>query len=134
MSNTAELFEIDNVRRFRKFWDTCSQHEQAEISKIVKQEMGEEVEVTVSGKELNKQAKEILQFLNAKTGKKFREVDVNLKMIKCRLKTGATVQECKAIIAMKVREWLGGEMEYCLRPSTIFNATKFEMYIGELGG
>jgi uncharacterized phage protein (TIGR02220 family) len=84
-------------------------------------------------KSLKLQAKEVLKFLNEKTGRAYRPVDTNLKLIMARLKTGATVMNCRQVIAKKTREWKGNEtMDEYLRPATLFNATKFEQYMGEL--
>jgi|GEM_PF-1314138 len=83
--------------------------------------------------ELRSQALEVLQFLNLKTGRVYRPVDTNLKLIMARLKTGATVVDCRQVIAKKTREWKGdAKMAEYLRPATLFNATKFEQYMGEL--
>lgn len=83
--------------------------------------------------EIKNQAIEVLNFLNEKTGRVFRPVDTNLKLITARLKSGATVQDCKCVIAKKRRDWIGDEkMSSYLRPATLFNATKFEQYLGEL--
>jgi uncharacterized phage protein (TIGR02220 family) len=89
---------------------------------------------TIRNRELKNQAREVLEFLNFKTGKKFRlESDVNLKMVMARLSSGAPVGKCKQIIAKKTREWKDDEvMSKYLRPATLFNATKFEQYLGEL--
>ncbi|HSW68534.1 MAG TPA: conserved phage C-terminal domain-containing protein [Gammaproteobacteria bacterium] len=79
------------------------------------------------------QAVEVLQFLNEKTGRAYRPVEANLKLIIARLKSGATPSECYQVIAKKSREWGGhAEMDQYLRPATLFNATKFEQYVGEL--
>lgn len=75
----------------------------------------------------------ILDFLNEKTGKNFRAVQVNLEFIQARLREGATVQDCKCVIAMKNREWGTDEsMRKYLRPATLFNRTKFWQYHGEM--
>lgn len=80
-----------------------------------------------------REAVEVLDFLNAKAHRSYRPVDSNLKMIACRLKEGATVGECRAVIAKKCREWGTDEkMAQYLRPATLFNATKFAQYVGEL--
>jgi uncharacterized phage protein (TIGR02220 family) len=56
-----------------------------------------------------------------------------LKLITARLKTGASVADCRQVIAKKTREWQGNpKMDEYLRPATLFNATKFEQYVGEL--
>jgi uncharacterized phage protein (TIGR02220 family) len=99
-------------------------------------------DMRMSGKSLSKnspklslktQAIEILQFLNEKTNRVYRPVDSNIKLIMARLKSGATVMDCRQIIAKKTREWKGNDkMAEYLRPATLFNATKFEQYLGEL--
>lgn len=79
------------------------------------------------------QAIEVLNFLNEKTQRVYRPVDSNLKLIIARLKSGASVMNCRQVIAKKSREWKSNEkMAEYLRPATLFNATKFEQYLGEL--
>lgn len=79
------------------------------------------------------QAVQVLDFLNFKTGRRYQPVDANIRMIAARLKEGATLGECKQVIAKKCREWSGDEkMDEYLRPATLFNATKFAQYVGEL--
>jgi uncharacterized phage protein (TIGR02220 family) len=84
------------------------------------------------------QALEVLTFLNAKTRRHFRGVDKrnrptpNLKFIMARLESGVSVQDCKTVIARKFRDWAPDDkMRSYLRPETLFNATKFEQYLGE---
>lgn len=82
---------------------------------------------------LRAQAVEILSFLNDKAGRAYETVPANIDFIVARLKEGATVEDCRAVIAKKVREWLGDpEMNLYLRPATLFNRTKFAQYKGEL--
>lgn len=82
---------------------------------------------------LKNQAVDVLQFLNEKTGRTYRPVETNLKLITARLRSGATVMDCRQVIAKKTREWKGdAKMAEYLRPATLFNATKFEQYLGEL--
>lgn len=79
------------------------------------------------------QAVEVLNFLNIKTGRNYQPVDANLKLIAARLKEGASVSDCRAVVAKKAREWGTDErMAEYLRPATLFNATKFAQYRGEL--
>jgi uncharacterized phage protein (TIGR02220 family) len=80
---------------------------------------------------LQDQAKEILTFLNEKTKCRFRLEDANVKLVVTRLKSGASVDECRAVIARKYRDWHGTDMQKYLRPATLFNAIKFEQYLGE---
>lgn len=77
-------------------------------------------------------AKEILSFLNAKTGRNYRPVAANLEPIVARIKEGFTPQDIKTVIARKCREWMADDkMAGYLRPATLFNRTKFAQYNGE---
>ena len=74
-----------------------------------------------------------LEFLNLKTGRRYEPVDANLRLIASRLKEGATLQDMKSVIAKKCREWgTDPKMETFLRPKTLFSATNFANYKGEL--
>lgn len=86
-----------------------------------------------NGTHYNPQAREVLDFLNSKTNRRYQPVEANLKLIVARLKEGASVEDCRAVVAKKCREWSGDEkMDEFLRPATLFNATKFAQYRGEL--
>lgn len=76
----------------------------------------------------------ILNYLNDKTGKSYKPTyKSNTSLVAARLKEGATVEECKAVIDSKVNEWLNdSKMSKYLRPATLFNPTKFAQYVGEL--
>lgn len=79
-------------------------------------------------------AKEVLEFLNTKTGRNYQPVPANVDMIVARLKEGSTVDDCRAVVAKKCREWSADEkMVQYLRPATLFNRTKFAQYRGEIG-
>jgi uncharacterized phage protein (TIGR02220 family) len=85
-----------------------------------------------NNRDLKKQAVEILNFLNEKAGKSYRPVEPNLILIFARLKTGASVEDCQKVIMKKTNEWRSDpKMSEYLRPATLFNATKFEQYLGE---
>jgi len=46
----------------------------------------------------------------------------------------SSLSECKAVIDAKVAEWARDpKMAQYLRPNTLFNATKFAQYVGQLG-
>lgn len=79
------------------------------------------------------QAKEVLEYLNTKAGKGFRCKPVNLDPITARLDDGIAAQQLKAIVDAKTQEWLDNPaMSQYLRPSTLFNRTKCEQYLGQL--
>lgn len=79
------------------------------------------------------QAASVLAYLNETTGRDYRPVEANIGLIAARLKEGASVEDCKAVISRKCAEWSGGDMAQYLRPATLFNATKFAQYQGEVG-
>lgn len=82
---------------------------------------------------LQSQAKEVLYFLNKKTGKNFRVSDSNINLIVARLRSGVTVMDCRGVIAKKYRDWKGDKKTAeWLRPKTLFNAINFDQYLGEL--
>jgi len=88
----------------------------------------------LSGKPDRKQAKDILNFLNEKTGRRYEPVDANLKLITARLKEYGP-DKLRQMIALKSRKWINDDnMSQYLRPATLFNATKCAQYIGELNG
>lgn len=88
----------------------------------------------LSGKpDANPLAIEILEFLNRKAGRAYRQTPKNLAFISGCMARGASVADCKQVIAKKVREWTNDpKMDTYLRPKTLFNETNFDQYVGEL--
>lgn len=77
---------------------------------------------------------EILDYLNLKTGSNFKSNSkATQKFINARLKEKYTVEDFKNVIDKKCNDWLNDkQMSQYLRPSTLFNATKFENYYQEV--
>lgn len=105
---------------------------------MICQKCGHDSDVPLNGlnraetRQLTIRAESVLAFLNHKTGKHFQS-EVNVDLIRQRLKGGATEEQCRAVIARKVREWTGDEkMERCLRPATLFARKNFAQYLGDL--
>ena len=74
-------------------------------------------------------AKEILEYLNEKSGRSFKLVASNIKLINSRL-IDFTVEELKSVIDKKCDEWLDDPvMSAYVRPETLFNATKCAGYV-----
>ena len=75
----------------------------------------------------------LLEYLNTKTGSKFRPAKANLDLLTARLAT-ATPEDIRAVIDAKVGEWEDNpDMKKYLRPDTLFGARKFEQYLGQVG-
>ena len=88
----------------------------------------------LSGKpDLKPLAIETLNFLNAKTGHAYKPVDSNLRLITSLLKQGFTPDDIRAVIVTKCRQWAGDpRMADYLRPITLFRASNFANYEGQL--
>lgn len=86
-----------------------------------------------SPKALTVAAIQILDFLNRKAGRQYQAVDTNLDLITALLRKGTTVDQIHGVIAKRCARWKGDpKMEEYLRPSTLFRASKFQDYLGEL--
>ena len=75
---------------------------------------------------------QIIEKLNQLTGSKYRPVESNLKLIRARLTENHSLDEIFDVIEMKSEQWQGGKMAEYLRPATLFNAEKFNQYVGQL--
>jgi uncharacterized phage protein (TIGR02220 family) len=75
----------------------------------------------------------ILDYLNEKTGRRYRPLKATVSLIAARL-SESSIDECRAVIDAKVTAWQHDDkMREYLRPATLFNATKFANYVGEIG-
>ena len=74
---------------------------------------------------------EIIDYLNEKTGKRFKAVDSNKKLIRARWREKYTLEDFKKVIDVKVEKWLGNDMEEYLRPKTLFASSHFDDYLNE---
>lgn len=85
-------------------------------------------------KEFAKQAVGIIEFLNGKAGKNYQPVKQNVDLIVSLLNQGVTVDDLRAVVAKKCREWKGKpDMEPYLRPATLFGPKNFfQKYGGEI--
>lgn len=73
--------------------------------------------------------KNIIDYLNLKTGSKYKPTSKATKEhINARLKEGFTLEDFKTVIDNKTEEWKGTDFEQYLRPLTLFG-TKFESYL-----
>jgi len=75
---------------------------------------------------------EIVNYLNQKTGKKFKaETSVTKTLISARLKN-YSIEEAKKVIDIKCAQWIGdSKMQKYLAPDTLFAEKNFEKYLNE---
>lgn len=75
--------------------------------------------------------KEIIDYLNSKTGKNYRaNVQKNKSLIKARWSEGYRLEEFKQVIDNMVKDWSGTKYAKYLRPETLFG-TKFDGYLNQ---
>ena len=105
-----------------------------ESSQNQNQNQNQSIKDTVGQKpDLKPQAVEVLNFLNGKTGRQYKPKPGTLEPILARLREGATVDDLRAVIALKCRKWAGDpKMNEFLRPKTLFRRENYANYEGEL--
>lgn len=79
---------------------------------------------------------EIIDYLNKKTGRSFRNIDANKKLIKARWNDGYKLDDFKTVIDNMVANWSGKEFngtpaETYLQPKTLFS-NKFDSYLNQI--
>ncbi|MGX7077447.1 conserved phage C-terminal domain-containing protein [Globicatella sanguinis] len=98
-------------------------------------EIDKELEIdkdTLSSKHDSIPYREIVEYLNEKTGSKFKHTTQTTRAsIKTRFKEGYSLDDFKRVIDIKTSQWLyDNKMKPYLRPQTLFG-TKFEAYLNE---
>ena len=77
-----------------------------------------------------KEIREIISYLNERVGGRYSpKTAETVKLLSGRLNDEYTVEDCKDVIDIKAKEWMGTEMEKFLRPRTLFAPSNFENYL-----
>ena len=87
---------------------------------------------TLSGNPTRAPYKEIIDYLNEKTGRNYKHTaKANQRVIKARMNEGYTLEDFKTVIDKKYDEWNNDtKMKKFLRPETLFS-TNFDRYLNE---
>lgn len=84
----------------------------------------------VTHDDVDKSHFEIIEYLNLKTGSKFKPTTKPyVQAIRSRLKEGYTIDDFKTVIDKKCREWKGTKLEKYLTPKTLFAPSHFDTYL-----
>ena len=103
---------------------------QIRIDKIREEENRIETLCHVSHDDVDKSHFEIIEYLNLKTGSKFKPTTKPyVQAIRSRLKEGYTVDDFKTVIDKKCREWQGTKLEKYLTPKPLFAPSHFDTYL-----
>ncbi len=84
-----------------------------------------------NNKIINKDCLDVINYLNEKTGRRYKATENYNRLINGRKSEGHTVEEMKQVIDIKCDEWSGTDMEKFLRPSTLFAPSHFEDYLNQ---
>jgi uncharacterized phage protein (TIGR02220 family)/predicted phage replisome organizer len=136
--------ETDSARRVRKHRAIknaneevkilqCNEHvtkSNIEIDIELEKEIEKEIDIELEKNNIFEQIpfKEIIEYLNGKVNRQYRNVEANKKLIRARFNEGYTLQDFKDVIDKKCIEWSNTEMSKYLRPQTLFG-TKFDSYL-----
>lgn len=82
-------------------------------------------------KERKETTKKVIEYLNEKTGKHYKPVDSNLKIINARLDEGYTYEDFVKVIDVKYSEWVNTDYEKFIRPATLFAKSHFDNYLNQ---
>ena len=130
--------EADRVRLYRKKLDAKALPESKDVQMYDKctPEIEKEIEKEIEReKEIDTRDKipydEIIAYLNDKCGTRYKATKSTKELIHARIEEGFTKDDCFTVIDNKVKTWKGTEWERYLRPSTLFNASKFQGYLNE---
>jgi len=100
-----------------------------------KNDKNEKKKDILSGKPDSKEPidfKKFIQWFNQKTGKRFKDVESNRKIIRTRIKEGYTKQDLALVTEFKVKQWKDDpKMNQYLRITTIFAPGHFANYLNE---
>ena len=95
-------------------------------------EEDKEKDINISSSKEKELLNQIVDYLNTQTGKNFKASSkATQKHILARINEGYSLEDFKAVIDIKVKQWLGdSKMNMYLRPETLF-AGHFEGYLNE---
>lgn len=105
------------------------------VKKVKKVKNKKDITKVISSVGLKPNFALIINYLNEKTGRNFDPKNKStIDLIRARFNEGRTVKDFITVIDKKVEDWLTDDkMSNYLRPSTLFNRTKFENYLNESG-
>lgn len=114
----------------------CVESDTESVQDETKEEPRPEQAKKAKESKADKEAIEVIDYLNTKTGSSYRATtEANIKPIRARLNDGFTVEDCKKVIDTKSGQWLNNpDMVKYLRPATLFSPSKFEGYLNECRG
>lgn len=124
---TVVNYSVYQGSEFEKSNTEITQKEHSSNTEITQKKTINNIK-NIKNEKNNIYSREIIDYLNLKSGKRFRYTDTNIRFVSARLNEGFTLEDFKKVIDFKVNEWANDKMEQYLRPQTLFG-TKFESYL-----
>jgi len=90
-----------------------------------------DTDINADGKPDTKQLKEILAYLNEKTGRSYRLGKKARELMDARFKEHYTIDDFKKVIDNMTARWKGTKFEQYLQPSTLFAPSHFDEYLNK---
>ena len=138
INEKSQLVVEENNMYTKRVQDVSNMDTQVRLGKdrLGKDRLGKDSKDILSGSDEPDHVpyKEIVDYLNEKTGSKYRSSGSKTKsLIKARVNDGFDLDDFKKVIDTKTSQWLNDQkMKKFLRPETLFG-TKFEGYLNEVG-
>lgn len=127
LSVTANKEYVENLGNVSSVDTRCIQNVRVGKVSIGKSSIGK----NTYSPSLPSVAEDIVTFLNSMVGSNYKSTTSKTrKLIATRLAEGFTVDDFKAVISKKAKEWQNTDMAQYLRPETLFG-TKFEGYLNQ---
>lgn len=131
INEKSQLVVEENNMYTKRIQDVSNMDTQVRLGK---DRLGKDRKDILSGSEEPDQLpyKEVVDYLNEKTGSKYRSSGTKTKkLIKARFNEGFSLDDFRTVIDVKSKQWLTDQkMKQYLRPETLFG-TKFESYLNE---
>jgi len=128
-TSKGTLLTIDNYSIYQ---DLGSESTSKSTSTLTNKQPTDNQRVTTNKNVKNENnVKEVVEYLNLITGSKYKSsTKSHIENISARLNDGHSIEELKRVIDSKSSEWLNNkDMVQYLRPSTLFQASKFQGYL-----
>lgn len=147
-SNVTQLLTIVNYDVYQeKEQQTEQQKDNRKTAEVQQKDTYKNEKKEKNDKEGKERSKDIVNvidvctFFQSETGKRLvlKDTDAKIKagnkykLINARIKEGATIEDCKAVIKFKNKEWRNdSKMKQYIRIQTLFNKRNFDTYLDEV--
>lgn len=128
MQNKYTTLKVNNYGNYQSF---SSESEPRNAPHNTPRNTHEQELKELKNKDSELDFKEFFDYLNKVTGRSFKNIQSNQKLVAARLNAGYTKMDLKMVIDYKTAERKGTDYEKYLQPSTLFRPSKFDEYLNQ---